>query len=556
VKQRLASVADLFTGLLRLSRFRLEKKSQKLSMGVFVERAANRWPDHTMIVTERQTLTWSQFNQRANQFAHFLTQQGVGPGDSVALLMENDPELLAALVGVCKLGATAGLINSGLRGESLKHCISTVGGRTVIFGSTSSSAVAVVRDELIDCDLHYFATGAGADKLSDTGFSETQVRADSQLASNPAQTREVSFTDPAYYIFTSGTTGLPKAAVVTHYHWYKASSAFSKLLLGLEPDDRMYVCLPLFHTAAMLCGFGASVMAGSSFYLARKFSASNFWEEVRASNSNVFLYIGELCRYLLNAPQQASDGDNPLTSCVGNGLQPELWSVFQERFQIRKVAEYYGSTEGNLAFMNILNRERTFGMGLGRFRVVRYEQKRGEIVRNPKGFCIQAQMDEVGLLLCEISEKNPFNGYTDRAATNEKVLKDVFTVGDSYLNTGDLIKRADVGFSFRTPHYQFSDRVGDAFRWKGENVSASEVSEIISGIPGVQQSSVYGVSIPNTEGRAGMVALVVDQDEFDIDSFAEALAERVPAYAQPVFVRIENSLETTDTSQDKKLYFK
>ncbi len=544
---------ELLKGLGRLARFRPVDQTQRLSMGGVVANNAQRTPDALMLVTEKNTLTWGQFNALANQYAHYFKALGIGANDSVALLIENEPDMLAALVGLCKLGAVPGLININLRGRLLLHCINAVDSKKVVFSGACVDAVEGIRDSL-DKESLLYVDCAEDERPTLSPLWATRIQDDLALFSsdNPAESNEISFTSPAYCIFTSGTTGLPKAAIVTHYHWYRASSSFAKLLLGLKSDDRIYVCLPLFHTAAMLIGFGATTLAGSSFYLARKFSASRFWDDIRQSESTVFLYIGELCRYLLNAPKLASDGDNSLRACVGNGLRPEIWNTFKQRFGIRQIAEYYGSTEGNLAFMNVLNRDRTFGMGLGKFSLVQYDEQSETVVKDREGYCIKVPRGNVGLLVSKISAKSPFSGYADKEATQSKILSNVFEQGDSYMNTGDLIRRADVGFSLGIPHYQFVDRVGDTFRWKGENVSTSEVSEVVNDIPGVLLSSVYGVEIPNTDGRAGMAALVVDQTSFSHSEFSRAIEKALPSYAQPIFVRILASLETTDTHKIKK----
>ena len=545
---------DLVQGLGRLSGFRPVDKNQFLSIGSVVAQTARRAPNEVMIVTVSTEQTWGEFNQRANQFAHYFKAHGVLVGDSVGILMENEPDMLAALVGVCKLGAVAALINTNLTGRSLQHCIDAVGCKKIVFGGACINTIDEIRSEREPYELLYLDSNTSQVQTPSPDWAlNISDELASQSQENPSETEKLAINSPAYYIFTSGTTGLPKAALVTHYHWYRAASSFSKLLLRLKQSDRIYVCLPLYHTAAMLIGFGASSISGSSFYLAKKFSASRFWGEIRESNSNIFLYIGELCRYLLNAPFDADDGDNPLTTCVGNGLRPELWHSFKNRFSISKVAEYYGSTEGNLAFMNILNRDCTFGMGLGSYKVVNYSEENGDLVKNSRGFCTTVQYGEVGLLITKISEKTPFYGYTDKNATESKIMRNVFELGDRFVNTGDLIRRTNVGFTFGIPHYQFVDRVGDTFRWKGENVSTSEVADVINGVPGVMLSSVYGVSIPGSEGRAGMVALVVDDDIFSITTFSQVIDDALPAYARPIFVRIMAAIETTETHKVKKL---
>lgn len=552
--KKLTTAFDLIKGLARLSRFRRPKQGQYLTIGIFVERNADRCADSIMIATDNGAFTWDQFNKRANQYAHYFRSQGVKAGQTLALLIENEPEMLAAFVGICKLGAIAGLVNTSLRKEQLMHCINTLDCNRVVFGQNCIDAVSQVRDGLEDIDFFYIPNGNYSPPIETlSGWAVAMSAALSeQPLDNLEETQKIKCNAPAYYIFTSGTTGLPKAAVVSHWQWHLASLSFATVLLGLKPSDRIYVCLPLFHTAAMLIGFGASVMAGSSFYLSKKFSASRFWDEVRTSQSNIFLYIGELCRYLLNAPIDMSDRDNPLTTCIGNGLRPEIWDQFKSRFGIDKVAEYYGSTEGNLAFMNIFNRDCSIGIGLGSFKVVKYDTDAGELVRDDKGFCLPADLGEAGLLITAISKKAPFKGYTDAAATNAKILHGIFKKGDKYYNTGDLIRRVDAGFTMGLAHYQFVDRIGDTFRWKGENISTGEVSGVLNAIPGVKISCVFGVAIANAEGRAGMAALVIDEDDFSMARFFQAVSLSLSPSAQPVFLRIMGSLETTDTHKIKK----
>lgn len=547
------NVMDLFKGLKRLMTFSVKDVNQNLSMGSFVSKNAQLHPDKIMIATQNKNITYGEFNQRANQYAHFLKSQGVKQGDTVALLIENEAEMLATLVGICKLGAIAGLININLKGSSLIHCIKTLKSTKVVFSGMCIDSINDIKDTLSDYQLMYIApsTSEKNENLLDW-ITPVLKLVNAQEKNDLQQTLLIPFTAPAYYVFTSGTTGLPKAAVITHFKWYRASLGVSKLLMGLKPSDRTYVCLPMFHISAMFFGFGAATMTGSSFYLAKKFSVNGFWKEVRDSKSNIFLYIGELCRYLLNAPEQADDKHNPLVACVGNGLRPEIWHEFKERFGIKKVGEYYGSTEGNAVFMNVFNKDTTFGMGLGNIKVLKYNEDTAELVRDKQGFCIPVNKGETGLLVSEISDKTPFNGYTDKAATQSKILGGVMKKGDNYFNTGDLIRSVKAGFTFGISQYQFVDRLGDTFRWKGENVSTNEVADIINEIDGVMLSSVYGVQIPNTDGRAGMVSLVVEENTFCWNHFSKSIAEALPSYARPIFVRILQKLETTDTHKIKK----
>ena len=546
----ITTASDTIKGLIGLSKFRRPQQDQLSSIGLFIENNAAAFPERVMLCTKNEELSWGAFNKRANQYAHALKADGVVLGESVAVLMENETEMLAAFVGICKLGAVAGLINTSLQKDQLVHCINTVGGTKTLFGSVSEGALSDVLVELESRDLGFIKC-AETDLCPEWALSFTGS-INAQPTENLPETIKIPSSAPAYYIFTSGTTGLPKAAIVTHWHWQLASSSFATILLRLKAKDRIYVCLPLFHTAAILIGFGATVFAGSSLYLAQKFSASNFWADVKLSKSTVFLYIGELCRYLLNSPVTEEEKNNLLSMCVGNGLRPEIWDAFKERFGINKVAEYYGSTEGNLAFMNIFNRNNTFGFALGKYRVAKYDVENGELVRTKTGFCTEVEENESGLLLPIISQKSPFKGYTDKSSTSEKILRNIFEDGDQFFNTGDIIKRVDVGPALGFKHFQFIDRIGDTFRWKGENVATGEVMELLNTIHGVESSCVYGVKVPHADGKAGMAALVINKDHFSLETFTETIVKNLTPPARPVFIRLLTAFDMTDTHKFKK----
>ena len=284
-------------------------------------------------------------------------------------------------------------------------------------------------------------------------------------------------------------------------------------------------------------------------FIRRKFSASNFLPEVREHGVTCFIYIGELCRYLLNTPEGEADYKNPLGTIMGNGLRPDIWKAFKERFGIQRVSEFYGSSEGNVGFLNLLNKDCTVGATTLPVALVKYDVDRDEILRDSKGHCIKVAAGEPGLLLGKITANTVFEGYTSKEATEQKVLRDVFKRGDAWFNTGDLMKTIDVGFAMGIPHYQFVDRVGDTFRWKSENVSTNEVGEILNAHPQIRFCNVYGVEIPGADGRAGMAALALADGvrELDLDSFSAHVNTQLPSYARPVFLRIQRELDTTGT---------
>ena len=350
------------------------------------------------------------------------------------------------------------------------------------------------------------------------------------------------------YIFTSGTTGMPKAAKIPHRRWMAAARAFGLAGCQAQADSRFYLCLPLFHGTGIICGVGSCLYTGASIFLRRRFSASEFWSDVQTYQTSHFIYVGELCRYLLAQPPCAEERNNPLRKVFGNGLRPDIWDEFKQRFDIERICEFYGSSEGNVSFFNALNKDRTMGLTPATIMLVKYDIDADEIVRDAAGKLIEVTKGEAGLLLGEIDSDFKFDGYTSEDATESKILRDVVKPGDAWFNTGDLIRQQDVGFALGKAHYQFVDRVGDTFRWRSENVSTNEVAEILNGYAQIEMANVYGVDVPATEGKAGMVALILRQGQaLDISEFSDFVAANLPHYAQPVFVRVQPEAETTGT---------
>jgi citronellyl-CoA synthetase len=515
-----------------------------------VERNATAFPDRTAIIFEGKSVTWSEFNAQCNRFASAFKAQGLRRGDAVSVMMENRIELLATIVALNKLGVVAGLINTNLRGRPLAHCITVTESRTCVFGEEVDDAIAEVKDELPleEGSGYLFVPDAGTSAAPNWAGDLSRMAADADDA-DPAETGEVQLGDRALYIFTSGTTGLPKAAVLSNRRFVATAALVHKAGLRCSEEDRIYICLPLYHGTGLLIGVGASFSSGASMFIRRKFSASNFLREVREYQTNCLIYIGELCRYLMNTPARADDHDNPLVTMMGNGLRPDVWPEFKSRFGIKRITEFYGASEGNVSFVNLLNKDCTIGMTGSRVALVRYDVDEDEIVRDEQGHCIEVAPGEPGLLLGHISEDAVFEGYTNAEATESKVVRNAFEEGDAWFNSGDLIREVDVGYSLGYPHYQFVDRVGDTFRWKSENVSTNEVSELINGFPEVKFCNVYGVEIPGADGRAGMVAITLADgvQELDVDGLSRYVTDTLPAYARPVFVRVQPDIDVTGT---------
>ncbi len=540
-----------FVGLLRNRKHLAPRSLDTLdSVGLKVEQTAERLGDRTMLLFEGRQITWREFNAMANQFAHALKARGIGHGDIVSLMMENRIEFLASLIAIVKVGAVASLINTNLRGRPLTHCVSVTQSKAWIFGEELVDAVAGVKADLnLEEGSGYLFVADTAKTRAPNWAVDLGAEAASASDSNLAETQQIKLGDNATFLFTSGTTGLPKAAVVSHRRFLATGLMTWRLGLKTTEKDRLYICLPLYHGTGLMVGFCSAVWSGSSMFVRRKFSASNFLKETREYGTTCFVYIGELCRYLVNQPAQPDDADNPLQRVVGNGLRPDIWMDFKKRFGIKRITEFYGASEGNVAFMNLLNKDRTIGMTASTIALVKYDVDADEIIRDAAGRCVPVAEGEPGLLLAEINPTQVFEGYTNAEATQKKIVHGVLKDADAWFNSGDLIRQVDVGFAVGQKHYQFVDRVGDTFRWRSENVSTNEVGEIINQHPSVQFCNVYGVSIPKADGRAGMAAITLNSGlkQIDIADFSAYVTRELPSYARPVFIRIQPEMEVTGT---------
>lgn len=521
----------------------------KTSLGLMFQTTAAKYSNKSAIVCGDSELTWGQFNALTNQYAHSLKSQGVAHGDCVAVLIENRTELLCSIFALAKIGATAGLVNTGLTDRPLAHCISIVESKKCLVGQELLAAISGVKGDLTLQDKDYLWV---ADPLIIADAPDWATNFSATLSGMPTdnlpETDEIVAGEIALYIFTSGTTGLPKPAVIYHRKIMSAAKPYSKVGFHAKPSDRMYICLPLYHATGFLLGIGSCLYSGASMFVRRRFSATQFWPEVQKHQTTLFIYVGELCRYLAMAPECPDEKNNPLKTMLGNGLRPDIWDTFRNRFGVKRITEIYGSSEGNVSFLNILNKESTIGTGSVVVMLVKYDIENDEIVLDEDGKVIEVEPGKAGLMLGQIDDRYKFDGYKNADATNDKILTDLREPGDRWFNTGDLIRTVDVGFAMGLPHYQFVDRVGDTFRWRAENVSTNEVGEILNACDQVEISNVYGVDIPGAEGKAGMAAITLTPgQQFSAAEFTEFVDRELPAFARPVFVRIEQQQDTTGT---------
>lgn len=524
-------------------------KNEVLSIGSFLERNARERPDATAIIYEERRFSHRELDEQANRWADVFKSRGLRKGDAVAVLLENRPEIIFAVAGAVKIGAIAAVVNTKQRKQVLQHSFGLCDPKIYVIGEELYDAFREVRGELARAtpERVLFVPDSG-ELAPPADVDDAAAAVASASAERPPELDQVVLGDPCFYIYTSGTTGLPKASIMSHFRWVKASAAFGKLALDLDPSDVMFCSLPFYHNNALTVTWGSVAGTGAAMVIRRKFSASKFWDEVRESGATSFCYIGELCRYLMNQPPRPDDADNPIKKIIGNGLRPDIWKAFKQRFGIDEVYEFYAASEGNAAFINVLNLDATVGFCPAPYAIVEYDVDEDQPVRGPDGLLQRVPRGGVGLLITEITEKYSFDGYTDKGASEKKLLRDVFTDGDLWFNTGDLLR--DQGFR----HAQFVDRVGDTFRWKGENVSTNEVAEVLNVHPQVDETTVYGVQIPGTDGRAGMAALVsnVGVEQVDLESLASQVCDQLPAYAVPLFLRIQPELEITGTFKQKK----
>ena len=527
------------------------------SFSLLVEQNAGAITDEIALICEGESETWGGLNIRANRVANYLKSEGIGPGDCVSLFMQNRIEFVVQVVAVCKLGAVTGLINTNLTRRQLTHCISLTESKKIIFGEELTEPLNEVRGNLTleDGRDYLFVRDTGGEPAPNWAI-ELDSHDEAHPHTDPMETRQVRIASTALYIFTSGTTGLPKAARVSHRRMLPAAGMSARYLLRIDQKDRMYNCLPLYHGTGLMIGLTAAFTVGASTVIRRKLSISAFWDDVRKHDCTCFVYIGEFLRYLMSHPETDRDRENPIRAIVGNGLRPDIWMEFKRRFAIERIGEFYGASEGNGGFANVFNKDRTVGLATAPVKIVAYDVASDEIIRNDQDLCIEQPDGEPGLLLIEITGDSPFEGYTSEEASNNKILKDVLKTGDAYFNTGDLMKVVDVGFAFGRKHYQFIDRVGDTYRWKSENVSTNEVGEIINQHEDIIFTNVYGVEIPGADGRAGMAAIVLreglDFNTVNLEGISRHIASNLPGYARPIFLRLLEDLPTTSTHKLQK----
>ncbi|XP_059495197.1 long-chain fatty acid transport protein 2-like [Stegostoma tigrinum] len=513
-------------------------------LDVFLQRVRQS-PNKTFVQFEGRTLSYSELDRQSNQVARIVQRRaGLQRGHCVAILLSNTPLFVSVWLALAKLGCPVAFLNFNIKGKSLLHCFKCCASQVLIVGGDLRCSVEDVLPSLRENNVTVLILDDEC-TIESIGNDEIQAASDQPL---PLSLRShVTFKSPFIYIYTSGTTGLPKAAIITHSRAHLFASFIATC--GIYSNDVIYTTLPLYHSAGSMVGICGCIYAGATVVLRRKFSVSQFWDDCRQYDVTVIQYIGEVLRYLCNVPKKSDERDHKVRLALGNGARPDVWKEFLNRFGNIQVCEFYGATEGNVGFFNNVGkigasgRTSVFTRMFMPFHLVKYDVDREAPVRDANGHCIEVAKGETGLLIAKITPKAPFIGYAGNSVlTNQKHLRDVFCKGDLYFNSGDLMMLDNDNFIY------FKDRIGDTFRWKGENVSTTEVADILSLLDFVQDVCVYGVTVPGHEGRIGMAAIQLQSGrKLERSQLYEYLRTHLPSYAWPRFVRVQKQIETTGT---------
>lgn len=524
-----------------------------------LEQQADRFPARPFLIYGEEVLSYGEMDARANQMAHTFYAKGLRAGDVCAIAMENRPAFFSSWFGLVKLGVVVAFINAQVSGKPLLHALATTGAKALVIGEECLGNL--LHTENLPKLSYWLVPDAQTPWQGDIpGLVDRQFA--SRLDSAPRTTfprdirAHVEAQTPTLLIFTSGTTGLPKAARYSHMRWMSSGDVMN-VTLDATCEDVFYCCLPLYHGAAATSVTSTALRAGASIVVRRKFSVSEFWHDVNRHGITVFQYIGEICRYLLNRPEQPGERQHSLRCMLGAGLTPESWQRWIERFGPIQVFEGWGATEANTALINVDNYPGSCGRvpdwARTNLKLIRYDIENDCHPRDENGFYQLAEVGEVGEAMGFIVDHpeiggGRFEGYTSAEATEGKIRRNVLRKGDAYWSSGDLLREDANGYCY------FVDRIGDTFRWKSENVSTQEVADALSDLPGLELINIYGVQVPGHEGRAGMAAVLMQTGQaFDPQALYTLTEARLPRYAAPVFVRVSAAADLTSTFKLRKV---
>jgi citronellyl-CoA synthetase len=534
---------DYFVRLNKVIEERTENPN--LSFGIIIEQHAEKNPNEISLLFKDISWTWQTLNQECNRIANYFLKMGFKPGDTLAVMMENSPEFISIITGVNKIQGITSLINVNQRKQALIHSFKISEPLWIIVDGDSLTAFTEVFPAL-NFDENKVMVINNHQKY-DHNFIDIRKELENVSRENPATTFRSSLIDMSVYIFTSGTTGLPKAALQDNR---RILNPFGWLAFESTHNDVVYSPLPLYHSLALIVGWAGAIQVGAAYAFRKRFSASEFWKDIKKFGATCFMYIGELPRYLINRPASEYIENITLKKMLGVGFRKDIWEIFKSRFHIEHILEFYGATEGAAGLFNIEEVPGMIGRSVipGLIIAVKVNKETGEFYKDEKGYLIECVSGETGMMLAKIEENSAFLGYKDKNKTNQRVLRNVLEEGDVYFNTGDLVNLHDDNW------VSFADRYGDTFRWKGENVSTMEVESILNTFGGFEMCNVYGVETPNTDGKAGMICIKLDDKKsFSIDLFSQFVAKNFPKYSIPIFIRIKDELEFTGTHKLRKV---
>ncbi|MHA1986336.1 MAG: long-chain-acyl-CoA synthetase [Promethearchaeota archaeon] len=520
-------------------------KNPNLSFGIIIEQHAEKISDEISLLFKNVSWSWQTLNQECNKIANFFLKNSLKSGEVIAVMMENSPEFISIITGINKIQGISSLINVNQRRQALIHSFKISEPLWIIIDGDCLPAFKEVFSDLKFDKNKVFVINNH--QKYDHNFIDFQKELENISIENPATTFKSYLTDMSVYIFTSGTTGLPKAALQDNR---RILNPFGWLAFESTQNDVIYSPLPLYHSLALVVGWAGAIQVGAAYAFRKRFSASEFWKDIKKFGATCFMYIGELPRYLINRPESEYVENSTLKKMLGVGFRKDIWEIFKKRFQIKHILEFYGATEGAAGLFNL---EEVPGM-IGRRTIpgliiaVKVNEETGEFYKDEKGHLIECISGETGMMLAQIIETSAFLGYKDEKKTNQRLLRNVLEEGDAYFNTGDLVNLHDDNW------VSFADRYGDTFRWKGENVSTMEVESILNAYGGFEMCNVYGVEIPNTDGKAGMICIKLDDKKsFDTEIFSKFVMNNLPKYSIPIFIRIIDELEFTGTHKLRKV---
>ncbi|XP_069360638.1 long-chain fatty acid transport protein 4-like [Maniola hyperantus] len=530
------------------------------SMPDIFHEVVKKHPKKICFLFEDESWTFQQVEEFSLRVSAVLKTRGVKRGDTVAVMANNYPEMPAIWLGIARIGGISPLINTNQTGNTLLHSINIAHCDFVIYGSEFETAIQDIKKELSDSiKLLKFTRrplNVSNDKVKVAEQSDDLTHS---LETTPPAPWSLSegegFLGRLLYIYTSGTTGLPKAAVISPSRMVFMASGV-QYLGGLNPKDVIYCPMPLYHSAGGVITMGNAFIFGCTVALKLKFSASAYFPDCIKYNATAAHYIGEMCRYVLATPPSPTDRQHKVRVVYGNGMRPTIWNEFVKRFGIKRVSEFYGATEGNANIVNIDSKAGAIGFisriipAVYPIAIIKVDEDTGEPIRDKRGLCQLAKPNEPGVFIGKIKPNNParaFLGYVDKEASDKKIVRDVLAHGDSAFISGDILVSDELGYLY------FRDRTGDTFRWRGENVSTTEVEAAISRVADQRDAVVYGVEVPDIEGRAGMCGIVDADGTLDLDKLAKDIAKDLPKYARPVFIRVMRSMDMTATFKLRKV---